>query len=66
MESQGTRFIIYAPVNRVEKVGDLWYVNFLGSWESLAFGEEKPFEVGDKVKITFERIKDEMSVEQPK
>jgi hypothetical protein len=52
-------FVIYTSVNRVEKVGEVWYANFLGSWESIAFGEEKPFEVGDKVKITFERIEDD-------
>jgi hypothetical protein len=59
MENQETRFIIYTEVNKVEKIGDLWYANFLGSWESLALGEAKPFEVGDQVKISIEKVIDE-------
>ena len=51
-----TRFIIYTEVNRVEKIGNLWYANFLGSWESLALGEAKPFDVGDQVKISIEKV----------
>lgn len=36
-----------------------WYVLFEGSGECLYFGETKPeLDAGDKVKITFERIKD--------
>lgn len=34
-----------------------WWVSFEGSGESLFFGDTKPeLDVGDKVKITFERI----------
>lgn len=34
-----------------------WYVNFEHSHEALYLGAEKPvLEVGDKVKITFERL----------
>ena len=35
-----------------------WYVRFEGSDECLYFGETRPeLDVGDKVKISFERIK---------
>lgn len=53
------RFIINVPVTKVEKIGDLWYAHFQGSWESLALGTEKPFEVGDMVKITFEKVEND-------
>lgn len=33
-----------------------WYVTFLGSWEALYFGPNKPeLASGDRVTITFER-----------
>jgi len=36
-----------------------WYVAFDGSYEALYFGPTKPdFNVGDKIKISFERIRD--------
>jgi hypothetical protein len=63
MENQRTRFIVRTEVNRVEKINNLWYVNFLGSWESLAFGEDKPWEVGAKIKITFEEDTDEYDIQ---
>lgn len=33
-----------------------WWVHFEGSRESLFFDGDKPFEKGDKVKITFEKV----------
>lgn len=34
-----------------------WFVHFIGSNEAIRFGDEKPdWNVGDKVKITFERV----------
>lgn len=36
-----------------------WFVHFEGSRESIHFGFEKPdIEVGDKFKITFEKVQD--------
>jgi hypothetical protein len=53
-------YVIYTTVNRVEALGkepDVeWWVNFEGSWESLCFGKSKPFDKGDNVKITFEKV----------
>lgn len=41
------------------KVSRGWFVQFAGSYESLFFGQEKPnLEEGDKVKISFEKIKE--------
>lgn len=53
--------VVYTKVKKIEVItdslGDSWYVNFDGSWESLCFGKDDPgFKVGDKMKITFERI----------
>lgn len=71
MEDQQTRkerikinYIVQTEVNRVENIDGIWYVNFLGSWESLAFGETKPWEVGAKIKITFEEVTDEVPIQQ--
>jgi hypothetical protein len=52
-------YTIQTQVNKVEKINNLWYVNFLGSWESMNFGEEKPWEEGARIKITFEEITDD-------
>lgn len=50
--------VVYTKVGEVKPNGtDGWWVWFDGSRESLLFrGEEQPFQVGDKIKITFERI----------
>jgi hypothetical protein len=51
-------WVIYTRVIRIfEEPSGSWWVQFDGSWESLYFGEHKPFSAGDKVKITFEKIK---------
>lgn len=47
---------IYTRADRVEHFPPHWWVHFVGSWETLRFGEEKPFEPGDLVKITFEKV----------
>lgn len=45
---------------RNESLG--WYVLFEGSGECLYFGETRPeLSVGDKVKITFERVRNAKS-----
>lgn len=53
-------WVIYTRAKRVELRGlaeaKSWWVQFDGSWESLHFGEAKPFEEGDMVKITFEKV----------
>lgn len=54
-------YVVYTTARRIESRGQepntQWWVNFEGSWESLCFGTEAPqFEVGDRIKITFERI----------
>lgn len=41
-----------------ESVSRGWFVAFQGSYEALFFGEERPeFQPGDRIKITFEKIK---------
>ena len=52
-------YIVRTEVNRVEKIDGMWYVNFLGSWESLNFGEEQPWKAGARIKITFEEETDD-------
>lgn len=58
--TQRTVYAIYTRANRVELRGlddaKSWWVQFDGSWESLHFGVVKPFEEGDMVKITFEKV----------
>lgn len=39
----------------ISKAGKGWWVQFEGSRESLWFDDPQPFEVGDKVKITFQK-----------
>lgn len=55
--------IHHVIVTRVSKVVNLgteedqhWWVNFEGSWESLYFGSTKPYDEGDRVKITFQKV----------
>ena len=49
---------VITTVKAVTGTGEDWWVHFEGSRESLAFHGEKPFEPGEKVKITFERVTD--------
>jgi hypothetical protein len=56
-------YVVHTTVKRLEAIGPepntQWFAQFEGSWESLCFGAEHPqFSVGDKIKITFERIDD--------
>ena len=60
------KFILHVPVNRIEKINGTWYTNFLGSWESMAFGEDKPWEVGDLIEITFKKVNDDKPQGPPK
>ena len=54
------RYVIYTKVNKVFEEKGQWYVHFEGSWESLGFGWTKPpFDAGDRIKITFERMPSE-------
>jgi len=54
--------INYTVLTHVTTVKDLegkWFVHFDGSRESIAFGtsaEPAPFNPGDQVKITFEKV----------
>lgn len=60
-------YVIYTQVDKVEleKSTGIWYAHFIGSWGSLAFGEEKPFEVGSKIKISFEEVRDDQHNQPP-
>ena len=55
-QTQVTVFVIYVRVDHVELHPDGWYVHFDGSWESINLGPDKPFDEGDRVKITFEKV----------
>lgn len=60
MESQKTpvtRHVINTTVEHTRKQDDfdLWWVQFKGSRESLAF-PDATYSVGDQVKITFEKV----------
>lgn len=46
--------VVYTKVKRVEQILGYYFVQFEGSWESLQFGVEKPFDVGATIKIIFE------------
>ena len=50
-------YVVYAPVASL-RPSDLggWWINFLGSRESIHFPGDKPFNYGDTVKITFEKV----------
>jgi hypothetical protein len=55
-------YVLYVKVMKVEwrNRPDGWFVHFEGSWESINFGIEHPqFEVGDHIKITFDRQESE-------
>lgn len=52
-----TVYTVYTYVEGVKEVGDLFYVHFNGSRESIAF-PVPAFAVNDKVKITFEKVPD--------
>lgn len=49
--------IVYTTVEgiRASDIGG-WWVQFAGSRESLHFQGDKPYEVNDQVKITFEKV----------
>lgn len=50
-------YSIFTNVQSIRKLGDYYFIRFEGSQESLNFGTDPPeFKVGDKIKITFERI----------
>lgn len=50
-------YVVYSKVKRCEEMRSGWYVQFEGSWESLLFGIERPqLDVGDEIKITFEKV----------
>jgi hypothetical protein len=56
------RYAIYAKVSTIRESPQGWFVHFAGSHESVFLGPEKlDFNVGDKVKITFERTSDAKS-----
>jgi hypothetical protein len=60
------RHIINTSVIDVKVIGEHWFVHFDGSRESLAFchkSEDTPFAIGDKIKISFERIADALPSE---
>lgn len=51
------RYVIETKVMKVFQTGDMWFVHFQGSWESLAIGLEEPdMKAGDLVRITFEKV----------
>lgn len=52
-------WIIPTTVLEVRIINNHWFVHFDGSRESIAFShkdEPKPFEPGDNVRITFEKV----------
>lgn len=60
------RHVIYTVVEDVTEKDGQWWVHFEGSRESMAFGTEKPYEKGEKIKITFERVHDAQPRQSPK
>lgn len=45
------------PIDEEAKHPAGWYIQFVGSWEAIYFGEEDPgWKVGDVVKITMEKV----------
>lgn len=60
MESAKTKIrinhVTETEVKRIAQTDGGWWVHFDGSRESIFFNGEKPYEVGDRVKITFEKV----------
>jgi len=51
------RYLIFTVVRKIEEIGDRWFMQFEGSWESLNFGGERPpFNPGDRIKIMIEKV----------
>lgn len=56
-------YIVYTKVHQVYQIAEDWHVHFEGSRESLNFGKEKPpYEVGEEIRITFEKVNHAKSV----
>lgn len=52
------RYTIRTEVTKTFELDGQWFVHFLGSWESLGLGPDKPdMSVGDAVLITIERLR---------
>lgn len=55
------RYVAVAKVVECRILNKHWFVHFEGSRESIALAAEsepQPFKIGDRVRITFERIAD--------
>lgn len=50
------RQVVYTKAEVVVERNGEWWVHFEGSRESMCFGSMKPWETGDTIKITFEKV----------
>ncbi len=60
-QSLKVNHVVYTKVEEIKEANidqTAWWVHFEGSRESLQFQGSKPFEIGDKIKITFEKVTD--------
>jgi len=48
--------VVYTKVEEIVERNDQWWVHFEGSRESMCFGATKPWDQGDEIKITFEKV----------
>ncbi len=51
-------YVILTKIMKLDFINGLWYVHFDGSRESISLGSDKPpsWKVGDKIKITLEKV----------
>lgn len=50
------QWAIYTKVCDVKEIDGKFFVHFDGSRESLCFGSEPSFKIGDDVRISFEKV----------
>lgn len=59
MSSEKIRQVAHTRVINIAKLDGYWFVHFEGSKEAIALGrdtEPQPYLLGDRVKITFEKV----------
>ena len=58
MEPAGTkvRCVIYTHVKQIKELSDTNFVHFDGSHEFIHLDKDMDLAIGDKVKITFEKV----------
>lgn len=57
IEQLVTHVTILAVIQNIKKINDTWYVQFIGSTESIVIGRDAPaWSIGDAVQIRISRL----------